>query len=276
MLLKKIFVIITVGTTLFIPLQALAQSTTLAKLPEERSFKPLLKDAESASRGAIREAMKSLIAQKQEVNEQQHALLKTKLQTIKNEKKAEIILKLDTKIASISSRKTNTMTEAITKLQTILDTIKQKEAVLKSSSCNTGILDTAIINADSALSAAIALINLQAQKVYTITITDEAAVKANVGKTTKQLEQDLRNTHKGVMDAKQAVMKAAKELKKAQNTCMKISGQPTVQISITPSASQTPTLTPTVTVIPTVTPTVTIAPTITPTITLTPTEGSGI
>jgi hypothetical protein len=174
------------------------------------TVKAFMQDRNDASHAGTREFMSALKTKMAAEREQ----FQNKLQLMRDERKKNIIIKLDAKIASISSRKTTQMTKTVSTLGTILGKIKTKAAAAKASGIDTTAVDAAIVNADKALASASAAIATQAANQYTINITTDDALKSNVGTTIKQFEQDMRTTFKSVKDAKQAVLAAARELKK--------------------------------------------------------------
>lgn len=219
------------------------------EMDREKIFSQNLKEKfaeKKASAEAKRMEIKTLLEQKKKITEQQKTLLKNKLQTFRDENKKELVLKLDERIASISSKRTEKMNEAVNKLTTVLDSIKSKANQLDRS-CETTNLTSAITKAEEALTSASAAVELQAKKSYPLNITDESTAKENVGSVLKQLQTDLRNTHKAVMDAKKAIVKAAVELNKTKR-CANVSVTPLITNTVTPTVLPEVTLTPTTTV----------------------------
>lgn len=226
---KKILSVVII-LTLLSPLYVFAEETVTPstntspksdsneKLPTKQYLQRPLKDQNNRpiplSSTDTKESVKMLLEKRKTANEENRLELKEKLQVIKDERKQELVLKIEEKITNINSRRTENMSEAITKLQTILNSIKGKTTALKTNGTNTASVDTAITEAETALAKASTDVQAQAQKSYTITVTDETTLKQNVGSTIKQLTEDLRNTYKSVIAAKQAVQKAARELKK--------------------------------------------------------------
>ncbi len=117
---------------------------------------------------------------------------RTKLQTIKDEKKKAVVERIDTKLSTINEKHTDRFAGVLEKLEMILERISVAQ-------------DQDTTDAQKVIDIAKKAVEEQAAKTYTITITDEARLRANVGAVTSQLRKDLMATHKTVVDAKQAV-----------------------------------------------------------------------
>lgn len=172
---------------------------------------------ESASNSSVRNRIRELIENKKISMEQRREEIKVKLALVSDERKKELAVKIEEKMASISAKRTQNMSETLEKLQTILDSIKTKAGTLKQQGKDTAALDSAITNAENALANASAAVQTQAEKVYKIPISDDQTLKQNIGQVIKQLQQDLKETHQAVVNAKQTVVKAAKELSRISN-----------------------------------------------------------
>lgn len=156
-------------------------SGTISATPlkkQRAELKQQLKDTISAKR---LEAKTAIQTKREE--------FKTRMQTIKDQRKKAVVERIDTKLSTINEKHTNRFTEVLGNLQLILDKVTGKD---------TAAAQTAIDTARKA-------VETQAEKTYTIIITDEVNLKQNVGATTSQLRQDLTATHKAVIDARHAV-----------------------------------------------------------------------
>lgn len=171
------------------------------RLTEKRSALQTKKEELQTTRAARKEEFK---AKREEFKE--------KIQTIKDEKKKAVVDRLDAKMNNVNTNRTARFTSAISKLRAILGKIQDKATAAKTSGKDTSTLDTALLDAQTALDAAEEAIAVQAEKEYVITVEDESTLRSTVGSTTKQLQEDLRATHKLVVGAKQAVQNARKEL----------------------------------------------------------------
>lgn len=135
-----------------------------------------------------------------------------KLQTIRDTRKKTIVEKIDARIATTNKNATDKMTLALDKLSAILTKLSQRSTTLKAAGKNTAGAESLITLANSAINTAKTAVAAQALKQYDITITTDQNLKMNVGTVVSQFRLDLQAVHKTVVDAKQAVQKAATEL----------------------------------------------------------------
>lgn len=154
-----------------------------------------------------REMLKSKILQERN-------LFKEKVAALKDQRKKTIVERVDERIPEINSNRTTQMSNALARMNDILDRISTKAAALKAQGKNTTALDQAITTARNAITTSQTAVNTQAGKTYTISITTEDTLKTTVGATLKQLTTDLQATHKTVIAAREAVRKAITELAK--------------------------------------------------------------
>ena len=124
---------------------------------------------------------------------------KTRLQEIKDAKKKLLVGKIDARIEEVNTKTVDRFTEVLNKLQTFVDRVSTPSA-------GPAVLSD-IAAAQKAITTARTAVGIQAGKIYTITITNDATLKINVGKTISQFRKDLVAVHKLVIDAKQAVQK---------------------------------------------------------------------
>lgn len=185
--------------------------------------------------------------------------LENKLDDLKDERKKELVLKIDDKIASISSKRVAMMLHSLDQMSEVLKKIEEKATALKQGGVDTTTVDSAITNANKALKDAYTIVKAQAEKTYSLQVSDPNSVKTDVGSTVRQMESDLRTAHKAVMNAKQAIVKAAVELRKLWlkarpthkpgdrltpspvPTVSTVTGVPTLTSSVTPELTLTPT-----------------------------------
>lgn len=146
--------------------------------------------------------------------EEQKALFKEKLNTIKDERKKIIVENIDTKIANINSRYALKFSEVLKKLDIVINKITERIESAKLNGVNSALTDSAISRAKTAIDNAKIAVDEQSTKTYTVQITTDTALRANTGAVVKQFRLDIMSVHKKVVDAKQAVQNAEKELAK--------------------------------------------------------------
>lgn len=152
----------------------------------------LLEQQKKAAIMKVREEAKVKIQAKREE-------FKTRIQTIKDQKKKVLVERIDAKLAETNRKFTAKFSDILVRLQEFLDKIKQRTADAKV------LADVAI--AQTAIDAAIAAVDEQAAKAYTMDVADETSLRLNAKTVVSQLRQDLSAVHKLVVDAKQAVQK---------------------------------------------------------------------
>lgn len=177
-------------TILILPATISAETATSTS-----SLKQQMSDLKNERQNAISQ----IKAQTKEQIQAARERFKERLQLIKDARKRLLTQTLDVNIVLANAKHTARFNEVLTKLQAALDKISPDVK-------NPKILSD-IKAAQSKIDLAKAAVASQAAKVYTIEITDETTLKKNVGATISQFRKDLMQTHKLVIDAKQAVQK---------------------------------------------------------------------
>ncbi len=153
---------------------------------------------------------------KKQEREQKRQEFKQKLSALKDERKQMLAEKIEANLEQINTKKTEQMLQTVTRLEEILTKIRTKSSELGSKGKDVSSVITALTQANTALVAAKLAITQQQAKSYTPVATDATTLKTNFGSVIKQLQTDLSTTRKSLIDAKQAVMKAAMELAKVR------------------------------------------------------------
>jgi len=121
----------------------------------------------------------------------------TKLQTIRDQNKKSLVERINSRLEEINKNQTDRYNVILGELQSFLDKIS-------SSATPTASLAN-ITNAQNKINIAKSAVSAQAQKVYIMTITDDATLKQNAGAVVSQFRQDITSVFKLVVDAKQAI-----------------------------------------------------------------------
>jgi len=137
---------------------------------------------------------------------------KERLTNIKDEKKKEIVSRMDERVSEMNTNRTELISEHVKKLEEIVEKLSAAITQAQSQGKNTSIATSKLATTQTAITAAKTAITTQATKEYVISITTEAKLRADVGRTLSQLESDLKATQKTVIDARNAVMSVVKEL----------------------------------------------------------------
>lgn len=143
---------------------------------------------------------------------------KERLQTISDEAKRLLTERIDTKMAVVNQKTTTRFSTVLEKLESILNRIIATGQDLKVKGIDTAALDSATLSAQKAIDNAKSTVASQTAMIYIIQIASESALKSSVGSTVSQLRQDLKDVHKAVVDAKQAVQKAIMERAKLRSS----------------------------------------------------------
>lgn len=190
-----------------------ATSSAASKLKQQAE---ILREQKRAAVAKIKDARDEIKAQITARKEE----FKAKVETIKDLRKKALIEKIDVKLANLNVKQTAKFTDALTRIQGFLDKVRQ-------SATDTKVLADILV-AQNAIDSAKTVLETQADKSYTMEITDEATLKANAGTIVSQLRQDLSSVHKLVVAAKQAVQKVVSEK----------SGKANIEKEATDSATQ--------------------------------------
>lgn len=162
-----------------------------------------MRDAAKEKRTEFIEMMK---AKREEFNK--------RLQTIGDEGKRMLVERIDTKMGRVNQSVTNRFSIVLDKLQSILNRFIGKAQDAKAKGIDTSAVDSAIESAQIALGNAKTLAASQAANLYVVDIASQSALRVSVGSVVSQLRSDLRDVHKAMVDAKQAVQKVVMEFAK--------------------------------------------------------------
>ena len=163
-----------------------------------------------------RQETRTILKDKREELKDKKVEFREKLQIIRDEKKRSMVEGIDEKIYRMNSTHTARFSTVLEKLEMVLNKITEKAQIVKSKGVDSSIVDSAIVAAKTAIDAAKAAVAAQGLKTYSIEVVSETALKRNVGSVVSMFRKDLKDVHKAVVDAKQAVQKAEMELAKVR------------------------------------------------------------
>lgn len=191
MIKKFFFLLLPLLALVFLVSNVSAQTATdsASKLKQQLQ---LIQEQKKAALTQAKDEAKAMIQAKKDE-------FKTRIQTIKDQRKKALAERIDAKLERVNKNHTTKFSEVLTRLQGFLDKIRQATA-------DTQVLAD-IAAAQTAIDTAKSAVDVQVAKPYTMTITEDSALKANAGTTVSQLRLDLMAVHKLVVDAKQAVQK---------------------------------------------------------------------
>ncbi len=163
-----------------------------------------------------REELKMTIQkQREEAKEKfkiQREEFKTKMSGIKDQRKKEVVERVDNRLSSINKNRTAALTKHLENMSAILIRIQDRVAKKKSDGVDTSAVEKAIVEAESAIDTAKDAVDSQAAKEYVVTITDETKLKVDVKSAFDQFKSDMEATVLAVKQAKEALTAAARAL----------------------------------------------------------------
>lgn len=228
MYLKKAFLIVVFLLTLFVsrPLSAQEPSTSTDtgrtnRFPKQdlRTTIQQQRDELKATVSQKREDFRMILEEKRkeasESFKQKRDLLQQRLQSIKDERKRALVLRINEKMADVNRRRTDQMNDALQKMSSLLDRLNEKADLAKASGKDLTAFERATTEAQTAIEAAQTAIASQAAKVYTLEVTNQETLKTTVGKAASQMQSDLRLVHSLVVEAKQKVAAVIREAARA-------------------------------------------------------------
>lgn len=130
---------------------------------------------------------------------------RTKLDSIRDEKKKAIVDRIDKRIPEINANRTSIMLSHLTKIEEILNRLETRTNDLATAGKDVTAIRTAITNARDAITSARSAVTAQAAKTYTFNITTEGNLGQVVSATRLQFARDLQATHKAVVAVRKAV-----------------------------------------------------------------------
>ncbi len=146
------------------------------------------------------------------IRERKREELQTKLQNIKDEKKQQIITRIDENMNSLNERITSNFATAIEKMEVILANIATRADKVSITGANTSEIRAKIQTVTDLISSAREALRIQTGKTYGITIESEDTAKSNIQVVKNQLVDDLQKIRESIQTIKQAIKEIADEL----------------------------------------------------------------
>ena len=175
------------------------------------------------------------------------AQFKAQLAVIKDANKKAIAERIDTKLGSINTVRTDRMASALDKMSEFLARLQARVASASSEGEDTTKATAALTSAQTAIDTARAAVVAQAAKTYTADVTDEATLRTQMGGSVTQLITDLKATYDVLNSAKKTLMAAVREVAHLggikSDTSTPVSGTPVPSASASPTISTTPVVT---------------------------------
>jgi len=176
-----------------------------------------------------KEMREGKMAEAKEMRETKRAELKAKLGIVKDERKQKSVLKIEESIAKLNTNITTRLTELLNKVDDVLVKLSTRADEREVAGVDVSVVRSAIVSAESSIAAVRTSIENQIGQVYTLTVSTEANLRADVGETRKALHADLQGL--------KAEMKSAHESVRAVAKALKDLPRPTVETSIDANAT---------------------------------------
>lgn len=158
------------------------------------------------SREAKREEIKTKVKEMRED-------VKAKVTAMRDAKKKQVVERVQENFGNVNKRRTEHFQIVLDRLSTVLDKIVSRTEKAKAEGKNVTNIETAITTARTAITTAESAINVQKEKIYQVTVTDDTTARNEVGAVVKQLESDLQAVQRTVQAARDAVQKVFGEIK---------------------------------------------------------------
>lgn len=222
------------ASAIAIGLSILASSTVTIfanDLPDAAKVKPGIKTAPIIlNKGRVPERLTSTdIENKLSVMKEKlasrEAVLKVKLQSFRDKKKATAAARISENLNKINQNQTAAMQKFLDLMWGILDKLENRINRSTPDIKDPTSARAAVVSARTAIASASAAIDAQAQKDYTLQVTSENKVKADAGTMRNNVHRDILALRKTIANTKQAVtdaIRTAKSEPKVTNYKLKI------------------------------------------------------
>lgn len=196
--------------------------TRVIKRPAMREYeiKPsvtgVIKRALIKNQEAFKDQIEKEREDAQATREKEREELKTKLAEISDEKKAELVATIATKINDLNASRMAQYEKILTNLSSILERIQTKAEAAKAAGTDTTALDNAISSAAAIIETSQDAVTAQAGKVYTIDFTSESNLGTAVQKTFSEFRTDIKSVHVKVKAAHDSLITAARGVGKSK------------------------------------------------------------
>lgn len=136
-----------------------------------------------------------------------------KVETIKDEKKKEIVKKIDGSLNTVNANQVKRMKDALDRMQKIAAYLSTEVGKLKTIGKDTTVAEAAINNAQQSILAAQSAVTTQGEKTYAPTLTTDQALQQNVTTEMQALRVDLLATQKLVIAARDALLDTVRAIR---------------------------------------------------------------
>lgn len=177
---------------------------------ERETTREIIRNTRKEAQTNIKEQREAMRERISDLKEQYRARLKE----LKDARKKNLVERVDNKLAMINKKRIAHFNKVLDRLEALLDKIRNRANTAKAAGADISSVEAAIATAESAIVTARNALSTQAGKEYVMELGDESTLRADVGKTVNRLASDLKELMKSILEAKEAVMTAARALAK--------------------------------------------------------------
>lgn len=139
--------------------------------------------------------------------------LQTRLELFKDERKKEIVEKINTNLCKVNTNRVDNATRQLTKMSQIIARVETRGQEEATKGADLAKLNTAVANAKKAVGDAQTVVNAQSTATCTIEISgDEVKVRAEVRAQINTLAGEIKKVNDVVYKARRATVEAIKQL----------------------------------------------------------------
>jgi len=215
-ILKKAFVISVCALVLSLPVAAQEQeddaTTTQSIEKRMETRRGAMEQRRIEFEGRVEQTREDLTTRIEKKREE----LKERLQGIRDENKRKIVERIDRQMDALNKRLLKHFEAVLNKLEGILSRIGDRADRAESNGSDVSSVRSAITEAQDKIAAARSAITNQTGKTYTIEITGEERLKADVRSARQALHSDLVKVRETVKAAHAAVKDASTALAKVK------------------------------------------------------------
>jgi len=186
-----------------------SSNTTTGSLRQNATNEALIKRKITQERvEAKKDKIEEKISDFKEKMASREATLKAKLEAFKDQRKAQIAKRISDNLNKINESRTISMQRHLDAMSVILAKLETRVNQQTPDIKDPAAAKAAISNARATIATASATVQLQTQKDYTVQITSEAKVRADVKLQRDKLHADLLALRKTIIDSKKSVSQA--------------------------------------------------------------------
>ncbi|PIR45098.1 MAG: hypothetical protein COV10_01060 [Candidatus Vogelbacteria bacterium CG10_big_fil_rev_8_21_14_0_10_51_16] len=188
-----------------------------------------------AERKTEREAAMAARAEKlalaKDLRETNRAELKLRLEKIKDERKQEVVLRVEEQITNLNSRLTTNFGNILDKIDAALVRVSTRADARAEAGTDVSTALLAIASAEETITSARAAVLAQAGATYVLTVNTEATLRADVSAAREELRNDLSATKEVLRAAHTAVRDATIALTQIPRSAAEVEAEASTEVT---------------------------------------------